>query len=105
MKISMESKADNGQNERLHVFVKGLVQGVGFRAFVHRTAASLNIKGWVRNCWDGSVEVLAEGENEDLQVLLSSLWKGPRSSQVEDISIEWQTALNEFSGFFVRPTG
>ena len=46
---------------RLHVHLKGRVQGVGFRYFVQRTASRLEVYGWVRNRWDGSVEVLAEG--------------------------------------------
>ncbi len=52
---------------RLHAIVEGHVHGVGFRAFVIRRASSLGVTGWVRNRWDGTVEVVAEGERPDLE--------------------------------------
>ncbi len=99
-----ESDASHEKTERLHARVKGLVQGVGFRAFVLRTAIELDLKGWVRNRWDGSVEVIAEGERVTLESLLTELWKGPRSAHVSKIDIEWQISGEEFSSFFVRST-
>ena len=50
-----------------HFLVKGRVQGVGFRWFVHREAAEIGLRGWVRNTEDGHVEVLAAGEPDQLQ--------------------------------------
>ena len=90
--------------QRLHSIVEGYVQGVGFRYFVVETALSLGITGWVRNRFDGSVEVLAEGEQKPLNELIQALHRGPRSSRVFNVSEEWQTATGEFSGFRVRPT-
>ena len=52
-----------------HFLVKGRVQGVGFRWFVHREAAAIGLRGWVRNTEDGHVEVLASGTPEQLQEL------------------------------------
>ena len=54
---------------RVHIIVEGLVQGVGFRWFVQRKAESIGIKGWVRNLYDGKVEIeksetAMRGENE-----------------------------------------
>ena len=49
-----------------HYLVKGRVQGVGFRWFVHREAAEIGLRGWVRNTEDGHVEVVAAGQPEDL---------------------------------------
>jgi acylphosphatase len=69
----------------LHFLVKGRVQGVGFRWFVHREASELGLKGWVRNTEDGDVEVLVSGELEDLTELRGSLLKGPRGSRVDNV--------------------
>ena len=89
---------------RLHAIVEGRVQGVSFRAFVQYSASSLGVTGWVRNKWDGTVEVLAEGERDHLDQLLSALRRGPRSSSVSRVNSEWGTATGEFSGFRVRMT-
>lgn len=65
--------------------VRGRVQGVGFRWFVEKEAATLGIAGWVRNRSDGSVEVLAQGTREQLFALRSKLQQGPRASRVDDV--------------------
>ncbi len=67
----------------LHFLVKGRVQGVGFRWFVHREASELNLRGWVRNTEDGDVEVVVTGEDNDLDELRASLKRGPRGSRVD----------------------
>jgi acylphosphatase len=67
----------------LHFLVKGRVQGVGFRWFVHREASELDLRGWVRNTEDGDVEVVAAGSTEDLSELRESLRRGPRGSRVD----------------------
>jgi acylphosphatase len=90
---------------RLHATVEGRVQGVGYRAFVEQNAYSLRLTGWVRNRWDGSVEVLAEGEHQDLETLLAVLYRGPRAANVSNIQVEWQIATGEFDRFSVRMTG
>lgn len=68
-----------------HYLVKGRVQGVGFRWFVHREAAALSLKGWVRNTEDGHVEVVAAGEQPVLAELESALHKGSRGSRVDAV--------------------
>ena len=89
---------------RLHATVEGRVQGVGYRAFVDQSAYALNLTGWVRNRWDGSVEVLVEGQRQVLDKLLAELYRGPRASNVTAIQTEWQPATGEFSRFWVRMT-
>jgi acylphosphatase len=89
---------------RLHARVKGRVQGVGFRFFVLTEAQNLGVTGWVRNRWDGSVEVLAEGDIDSLRSLVGVLEKGPRSSSVDQVVTDLQPASGEFSSFHVRPT-
>lgn len=68
-----------------HYLVKGRVQGVGFRWFVHREAGALGLKGWVRNTEDGHVEVVAAGSGEDLAELSKALHQGSRGSRVDSI--------------------
>jgi acylphosphatase len=69
----------------LHFLIRGRVQGVGFRWFVHREASELDLSGWVRNTEDGDVEVVASGSVEDLAELRSSLRRGPRGSRVDQL--------------------
>ena len=66
-----------------HYLVKGRVQGVGFRWFVHREAGALGLNGWVRNTEDGDVEVVAAGDEAVLAELRASLRRGPRGSRVD----------------------
>jgi acylphosphatase len=93
-----------GTKARLHANLEGRVQGVGFRYFVLDKAVSLRISGWVRNRYDQSLEVIAEGAREDLESLLAALWKGPRSAFVTRVKAEWQEPTGEFSQFSVRST-
>lgn len=69
----------------LHFLIKGRVQGVGFRWFVHREASELALRGWVRNTEDGDVEVVVSGTSEDLAELRESLRRGPRGSRVDRV--------------------
>lgn len=81
----------------LHFLIRGRVQGVGFRWFVHREASELDLRGWVRNTEDGDVEVVASGTIEDLSELRSSLRRGPRGARVDRI-VERQLNENEVEG-------
>ena len=69
----------------LHFLIRGRVQGVGFRWFVHREASELNLHGWVRNTEEGDVEVVVAGEPEDISDLRVSLRRGSRGSRVDNI--------------------
>jgi acylphosphatase len=80
-----------------HFLVKGRVQGVGFRWFVHREAAEIGLRGWVRNTEDGHVEVLAAGEPDQLKDLMAALAKGSRGSRVDAV-IEHELAETEGAG-------
>ena len=89
---------------RLHAFVEGRVQGVGFRYFVQERASALGITGWVRNRWDETVEVLAEGERNKLEKLVAALHRGPPSAYVSNVKTDWQSPTGEFSRFSVKST-
>ena len=71
---------------RLHVVIRGRVQGVGFRWFVRETATRLDLSGWVKNRDDGGVEVLADGPDASLRLLREALGHGPRGAHVSEIS-------------------
>jgi len=84
-----------------YYLVKGRVQGVGFRWFVHREAAELGLRGWVRNTDAGDVEVVASGSPETLAELKTALRKGSRGSRVDaileqDLADEEDTKLGPF---------
>ena len=87
----------------MHTIIEGRVQGVGFRYFVLENAQQLGLTGWVRNSWDGSVEVTAEGERTQLEKLLATLYRGPRASFVTAVHTDWQLAQDEFAEFRVAP--
>ena len=65
--------------------VYGRVQGVGFRYFTWKEAERIGIKGTVRNCVDGSVEIIAEGYDDQLQDFYNWLKVGPRTANVERV--------------------
>jgi len=81
----------------------GLVQGVGFRWFVHRHAATLRLRGWAQNLPDGRVEVVAEGSDETLAELELLLRQGPSQAQVDAVEVTDlpPTAVGR-SGFDIR---
>ena len=84
-----------------HYLVKGRVQGVGFRWFVHREAVEISedidgppLRGWVRNTIEGDVEVVAAGDPAQLAELKASLRKGSRGSRVDAV-LEHELAESE----------
>lgn len=85
--------------KRLTARVTGRVQGVGFRAFVVREARALVVHGTARNLPDGAVEVVAEGPEESLRVLLAALRRGPAYSDVSAVDAQWCDATGGFRGF------
>jgi acylphosphatase len=89
---------------QLRATVRGYVQGVGFRAFVRRRALALGLDGYVRNSWDGDVEVLAVGPRGDLESLLDDLRRGPSESEVSSVDAEWADGVagDGYRGFEVR---
>ena len=88
--------------KRLEAKVTGLVQGVGFRAFVQREGRRLTLSGYARNCEDRSVEVVAEGPESKLRELERLLRQGPSASRVDWVDARWPAATGEFTGFGIR---
>lgn len=83
--------------------IRGRVQGVGFRYFVEEVASALGVRGWVRNLRDGGVEVLAVGDDAQLEQLEKQLWQGPALARVTHLDAE-RTELEDLPGFDVKPT-
>jgi acylphosphatase len=86
-------------DSRVHLFISGIVQGVGYRYFAIRKASSLSISGYAKNLIDGRVEIVAEGERGLVEEFIKELRSGPISAHVTDIRIEWESPTFEFSGF------
>ena len=87
---------------RLYARICGRVQGVSFRYYTLRQARILSVTGWVRNRYDGSVEVVAEGERGPVSELLTWLRAGPPSARVERVEERWEQPTGEFEQFEVR---
>ena len=81
--------------------VSGRVQGVGFRWFVEREAAQVGVTGWVRNCSNGDVEIMATGTPEQLNLLRQKLQQGPRAARVDHVS-ESRAPLLEAQSFRIE---
>jgi acylphosphatase len=94
----------NEQNERLHTFVEGIVQGVGFRFYIYQTGSKLQLYGWVRNRINGSVEILAEGSREKLNALLQETRKGPQMAKIIRVDVEWEKPRNDLPPFTILQT-
>jgi acylphosphatase len=87
--------------QRLHVRVRGRVQRVYFRASTQELAMRLGLSGWVRNCPDGSVELIAEGPVEALEQLLVWCQHGPDGARVDACESSVEPASGEFPNFAV----
>ena len=89
--------------ETVRLRITGQVQGVGYRFWMTRTAASLGLRGWVRNRTDGSVEALVTGVPKAVAAFIEASRKGPIGAQVRDVTV---TPDNDdgSAGFVSRPT-
>jgi len=83
--------------------ITGVVQGVGFRAWVEQTAARVGLNGWVRNRRDGSVEAVFAGDTSKVDEMLTMCWRGPPAAKVDGVSIE-DAPMPDGNGFEVRRT-
>jgi len=80
--------------------VSGSVQGVGFRFFAERTALSLGVSGYVRNLYDGRVEVYAIGNAEQMDALKNALQRGPRMATVDRVDEHDADILRDYASAF-----
>lgn len=89
----------SAEHVRLTARVTGVVQGVGFRYWTARIADKLGLSGTVRNRFDGSVELVAEGPHADVDRLLDWLNSSSAPGQVEDVAANISDATGEFDDF------
>ena len=87
---------------RIHLIIKGRVQGVYFRAATVSEANRLGVKGWVMNRRDGSVEVLVEGSPTSVYELIAWCRHGPPGARVSEVSQEYDNTEPEFYDFRIR---
>lgn len=88
--------------KRYHLIVSGRVQGVGFRAFTQQKAAEFEVSGYVRNKLDGSVELEAQGEEEQLKKFITSVKNGSPYSSVDDVAVEKEEVKENERSFSIR---
>ena len=85
--------------QQLHAYISGRVQGVWYRANTQKVAQKLQLTGWVKNLDDGRVELLAIGENSDLEKLLDWCYKGPEGARVSIIQHEFGEVSEQHNSF------
>jgi len=73
-----------------NIIVKGVVQGVGFRYFVYRIATRFGLKGYVKNLFNGNVEIDIEGDRSMIEEFIKEVKTGPRFAHVTDMLITWK---------------
>ncbi|MDT8442504.1 MAG: acylphosphatase [Desulfuromonadales bacterium] len=89
-------------DSRAHLRIAGRVQGVFFRQSTRETARRLGLTGWVRNCRDGSVEALFEGDTAAVQQAIDWCRRGPPAARVDSLACDWQPFCGEFARFEIR---
>jgi acylphosphatase len=87
---------------RKHIIVHGHVHGVGFRYFAMRAAQAAGVTGWVRNTWDGGVEVEAQGDKAAMLLFTDALRHGPGYANVDSLDIKNVSAVAGEASFSVR---
>jgi acylphosphatase len=87
---------------RVHIWVKGRVQAVGFRAHVEYNSLLIGFLGWVRNIGRDTVETVAEGTREQIDQFIQMVKTGPPASRVEEARVEYETPTGRLGGFDVK---
>ncbi len=85
-----------------HIVLVGRVQGVGFRYFVHQSALELNLKGWVKNKVDGSVEIEVNGNPDLLSIFIEKLKLGNGYSRVDRVFKSELPELHYYESFYIK---
>lgn len=90
------------QRARLQAFFSGMVQGVNFRYWTTTYARGLRVTGYVKNLFDGRVELVAEGQGNLLEELLSQIKGGRLGRYIDDVQLNWDDYTGEFEAFDIR---
>lgn len=89
-------------NTCCQIIVKGRVQGVGFRWFTEAEANKFGLKGYVKNRFDGDVEIEVEGEKEIIEQFIKQIKIGNRISRVDDVHLDWSECTDRYSNFQIK---
>ncbi len=90
------------EHKAVHIIVHGYVQGVGFRYYTKSNASRLGVVGWVRNKYDGTVEIWGEGTESRLKSFIQAVRRGPGHGHVDKLDIDWKKPQGNLSCFQVR---
>jgi acylphosphatase len=85
-----------------HLFIKGRVQGVFYRAFTRNVAVKLGLSGWVKNLYDGRVEAVFEGDRALIEQAIGHCRVGPPGSHIIDIEVTWEGYSGQEKGFEIK---
>jgi acylphosphatase len=94
--------SDSKKKTRVHVFIRGKVQGVYFRQNTEQVATRRRVTGWVRNLPDGRVEAIFEGDKVDVNEVIEWCHIGPPKAKVEDVDVRFEKYTGEFANFTVN---
>ena len=89
-------------SKRITLKIYGRVQMVFFRDSTRRRAKRFGLSGWVKNEKDGTVKIMAEGDERGLKELINWCYNGPMLARVEKVDTEWGESTGEFKGFKIR---
>jgi acylphosphatase len=101
-RLSHYSSQNDNELIEMKAQINGNVHGVGFRAETKFLATRLQLKGSVRNCPDGSVEIIAQGTKATLEALISELKKRFKSGHIDDIQLEFYQPRQSYEGFNIK---
>jgi len=87
------------QSVRCHVCISGIVQGVCYRMETRRAAINFGVTGWVKNCTNGTVEGVFEGDQAAVDQLINWCYVGPRHARVSNIEKKWESYSGEYQSF------
>mgnify|MGYP001393657228 CR=1 FL=1 len=87
---------------RAELKIQDQVQGVFYRQSTKETALRMGLTGWAKNCPDGSVEAVFEGERKTVDAAIEWCRQGPQAAHVTEVTVDWQAFQDEFDGFGIR---
>ena len=91
-----------GKVKTFKIILSGRVQGVGFRYFAESRAEKYNIVGYVRNTINNKVEIICQGEEENLELFVKEVKKGPTFSAVTDVDIKEVEKPRTYNTFEIK---
>ena len=95
-------QSNPNETVRVHMWVKGRVQAVGFRAHVEYYALQIGVLGWVRNIGHDTVETVAEGTRGQINQFIEMVKTGPNASRVDEARVEYEPTTGRLDGFTVK---